>query len=89
MTVSIGGYRNVPGNAAAVVVNTTVVPQGAFSFLTLWQYGVTQPVVSTLNAFDGAITSNMAIIPIGNGFINAYPSGSTHLILDVSGYFAP
>ena len=48
-----------------------------------------QPVVSTLNAFDGAITSNMAIVPTVNGKIDAYASGTTQLILDISSYFAP
>ena len=48
-----------------------------------------QPVVSTLNAIDGAITSNMAIVPNINGKIDAYASGITQLMLDISSYFAP
>jgi hypothetical protein len=50
--------------------------------------GALQPLVSTLNAGDGAITSNMAIVPANNGSISAFGSGATHLVLDVSGYFA-
>ena len=46
-------------------------------------------VVSTLNAPDGAITSNMAIVPTNNGKIDAYAAGLTQMILDLSGYFAP
>ena len=38
---------------------------------------------------DGAITSNMAIVPNGDGKTDAYAAGSTQLILDISGYFAP
>jgi hypothetical protein len=45
-------------------------------------------VVSTLNAVDGSITSNMAIVPDFDGRIEAYASGLTQLILDISGYFA-
>ena len=48
-----------------------------------------QPVVSTLNALDGAITSNMAIVPNSNGKTDAFAQGTTQLILDISGYFAP
>ena len=48
-----------------------------------------QPLASTLNAYDGLVTSNMAIIPTTNGSIDAYASQLTHLILDISGYFAP
>jgi hypothetical protein len=45
--------------------------------------------VSTLNALDGAATSNMAIVPTLNGFIDAFTTNKTDLILDVFGYFAP
>ena len=59
------------------------------SYLTLWPDGEGQPVVSTLNAADGWITSNMAIVPNINGKIDAYAAGMTQLILDISSYFAP
>jgi sugar lactone lactonase YvrE len=42
-----------------------------------------------LPASDLAVTSNMAIVPTSNGIVNARASSATHLILDVSGYFAP
>ena len=64
-------------------------PSGPLGYLTLWPDGRSQPVVSTLNAVDGAITSNMAIVPTINGFIDAYAPNPTNLILDISGYFAP
>jgi hypothetical protein len=51
--------------------------------------GEGQPTVSTLNARDGFVTSNMAIVPTNNGSIDAYAAGLTQLILDISGYFAP
>jgi len=46
-------------------------------------------VVSTLNADDGAVTSNMAIVPTSNTEISAFATSNTYLILDVSDYFAP
>jgi hypothetical protein len=73
----------------AYVFNATVVPSGDLGYLTLWPDGETQPVVSTLNAADGAITSNMAIVPNGDGKTDAYASGTTQLVLDISAYFAP
>ena len=69
--------------------NATVVPTGALGYLSLWPDGQGQPLVSTLNAFDGIITSNMAIMPSTNGKVDAYASGLTQLILDISSYFAP
>jgi probable HAF family extracellular repeat protein len=79
----------VPGTAQGYVLNATVVPSGGLSYLTLWPDSTNQPVVSTLNAADGWITSNMAIVPNVNGKIDAYADGLTQLILDISGYFAP
>src|SRR5579864_7605137 len=78
-----------PATAPAYVLNATVVPQGSLGFLTLWATGGPQPLVSTLNAVDGAVTSNMAIVPDTNGSVTAFASNPTQLILDVLGYFAP
>ena len=58
-------------------------------YLTLWPDGEQQPTVSTLNAQDGFITSNMAIVPTNNGSIDAFAASLTQLIVDISGYFAP
>ncbi len=78
-----------PAAAQAYVFNATVVPPGKLGYLTLWPQGVGEPLVSTLNAVDGAITSNMAIVPTSNGSIAAEPSSATQLVLDLFGYFAP
>jgi hypothetical protein len=75
--------------AEAYVFNATVVPSGSLGYLTLWPEATAQPVVSTLNALDGSVTSNMAIAPASNNAISAYASDPTYLILDTSGYFAP
>ncbi len=85
----VGSACAPPANAAAYVFNATVVPPGPMLYLTLWPDGEQQPVVSTLNAEDGFITSNMAIVPTNNGSIDAYAAALTQLILDISGYFAP
>ncbi len=82
VSVALSGC-GAPATAQSYVMNATVVPPGPFSFLTLWPQGTTQPLVSTLNAIDGAITSNMAIVPTTNGVISAF--GSHPVQLD-SGY---
>ena len=52
--------------------------------------GQAQPLVSTLNAFDGSVTSNAAILPAGTGgAIRAFVTNPADLILDLNGYFAP
>ena len=71
-------------------MNATVLPTETLGFLTLYPTGVVRHVASTLNAVDGSITSNAAIIPAGvNGSISVYVTGKSHLILDINGYFAP
>ena len=39
----------------------------SLGYLTLWPDGEPKPLVSTLNALDGSITNNMAIVPSMNG----------------------
>ena len=80
-----------PSTAQAYVFNSTVVPSGGLGYLTVWPDSLAggRPTVSTLNAIDGWITNNMAIVPNINGKTDAYASGITQLILDLSSYFAP
>jgi hypothetical protein len=84
-----GSACGVSESAQAYVFNATVVPPSSLGYLTLWPDGAVQPLVSTLNAIDGSLTSNMAIVPTANGSISAFSSNPTQLILDISGYFAP
>jgi Putative Ig domain len=78
-------------SAQAYVLNATVVPQNGqpLGYLTLWPDAEGRPVVATLNALDGAITNNMAIVPTLNGSIDAYATNPTNLVLDIFSYFAP
>jgi DNA-binding beta-propeller fold protein YncE len=80
---------SAPTLAQAFVLNATVAPRSPLGYLTLWPDSEQQPLVSTLNAVDGAITSNMAIVPNVDGSVDAFASNTTYLILDISGYFAP
>jgi hypothetical protein len=78
----------LPSLAQTVVINATVVPPGPLGYLTLWPNGQPQPLASTLNAYDGQITSNMAVVPTTNDFINAYAKNPTQLVVDIFSYFA-
>ena len=50
----------------------------------------TASVKAARDAKDGAITSNMAIVPNNDGETDAYAgNGTTQLLLDISAYFAP
>lgn len=61
-----------PTTAKAYVFNATVVLSCSMGYLTLWPDSENQPQVSTLSAYDGFVTSNMAIVPNVSGSIGAY-----------------
>jgi len=48
-----------------------------------------RPLAAGLNAYDGAVTNNMAIVPTTTGSVSVFPSAATHLVPDLFGYFAP
>jgi hypothetical protein len=77
----VSEYYNSP-----FVMNATVVPRGPLGYLTLWPLGQDMPLVSTLNAVDGQLTSNTVILSYVNGF-NSFASGSTDVFFDVTGMF--
>jgi hypothetical protein len=79
----------VPSSANAFLMNATVTPPSALGYLALWTAGTAQPGVSTLNANDASVTSNLAIVGTNNGSVNAFALNPTLLTLDVYGYFAP
>lgn len=84
----IGGRCNVPTNAVAYSLNATVVPPAYLGYITLYPAYAARPLASNLNAWEGQVAANAAIVPGTGGVITAYVSNPTHLILDVNGYFA-
>ena len=98
-SLGAGGTRNftvpssacgIPSTAQAYSLNMTVVPPGPLEYLTAWPAGQTQPYVSTLNALQGQIAANAAIVPAGaGGAISVYVSDPSNVIIDINGYFAP
>jgi serine protease len=76
--------------AQSYVLNTTAVPVASLAFVTLWPSSLQRPSVSHLNSGNGQVVANMALIPGGQtGTVSAFASDPTHLVLDISGYFAP
>lgn len=88
-------YREIPGYGvcglpagAYSLMNVTAVPQEPLGYLTVWPNG-DRPLVSTLNAGDGQLTSNAAIVEQSffPGNFRVFGSGSTHVFFDLTGYF--
>lgn len=79
----------IPSTAQAYSLNITVVPRGPLSYLSVYPTGAGQPLVSTLNSFDGSVVSNAAIVPAGtNGTVDVFVTNLTDVIVDINGYFA-
>ena len=79
---------NIPSSARAYSLNVTVVPAGFLGYLSIWPDSQAQPVVSTLNSWDGRIVANAAIVPAGqDGGLSVYGSNDTHVVIDINGYF--
>jgi hypothetical protein len=90
----VSGTCGIPSGADAVSVNFTVVstaatPQGAF--LLAWPTGSppANPVAVMTYGPGVTIISNAAIVPLnGSGQMTVNVSHSTHIIMDVNGYFS-
>jgi subtilisin-like proprotein convertase family protein len=82
----------VPATAKAVVGNATVVNfiSSGFNWITLYPFGVPQPLASNLNFTANQIVPNAFWVGLSNdGRFNIYSRASTHFIVDLTGYFAP
>lgn len=74
----------------AVVLNVTAVAPTSAGFLTVWPSGEAMPSTSNLNFVAGKTVPNLVVAKVGAGgavrVFNA--SGTTHLVVDIVGYFA-
>ena len=80
----------IPSSAQAYSLNFTVIPQSKLDYLTVFPTGTSRPLASLLNSYDGRIKANAAIVPAGaDGEISVFATDTTHVIIDVDGYFVP
>jgi hypothetical protein len=87
---AFAGNCGLPTNASAYSVNVTLVPPGIVNYVTLYATGGTIPLVSTMNDIvaGGTVLANAAIVPAGTaGAVSVYVSDTTHVLIDVNGYF--
>ncbi|MBI4907205.1 MAG: hypothetical protein HY820_26510 [Acidobacteria bacterium] len=92
-TISVpatGNCAGIPITAKGYSVNVTAVPNGgSVPFITAYPTGQARPNASILNAFEGQIVANSAIVPAGaNGAIDVYAFRRTNVTVDLSGYFS-
>lgn len=88
LLVTVGGYYGVPANAAAVVVNVTATQPAGGGHLRVYPCGQALPNASTLNYVAGRSVANSAMVALGtSGRVCVYTSTTTHILVDVTGYF--
>jgi hypothetical protein len=89
-TFTFTGQCGIPSGATAVSLNVTVTSPSDSGNLRLFAAGAPVPTASALNWSAGQTRANNAIIPLnasGQLAARCAPSGTTHLIIDVNGYF--
>src|SRR5258708_7467775 len=91
-TFPVAGLCGIPSAAKAVAINITVVDETDLGDLRLYPAGTTALLTSTINFIAGKVHN--AVIPLGSGGqISVHcdmppsPTGQTHFLVDVTGYF--
>ena len=90
-TLQVSGVAGVPANADAVEVNLTVTDTTASTYVTLYPAGATQPATNSLVAAKGQTVAHLVEVPLGsNGALSIFNhSGSSHVVVDLEGYYTP
>jgi hypothetical protein len=91
---SLTGSCEIPEDARALALNITAVDPTDGGNLRLYPAGAAPPLASTMNFAPGRTRANNALVTVGTGGQVAVQcdmppgsTGSTHLVLDVFGYF--
>jgi len=81
----------IPSTAKSVAVNLTVVAPTGVGDLRVYPAGMAMPLASAINFRAGTARANSAVVSLGaSGAVAVQcdmPSGGTHLLIDVAGYF--
>jgi alpha-tubulin suppressor-like RCC1 family protein len=88
-TLDLSG--KVPASATAVTFTLTGTAATTSTFVTAWPTGSPRPTASNLNLAAGATTPNQVVVALGaDRKVNLYnKNGSTHLIVDLAGFYTP
>jgi hypothetical protein len=91
----VNGQCGIPATALAVSANVTAVNPGSRGDFRIFSTGIPVPPVSSINYNTSRTRANNAIIsmtgsPTGSITVQCdMGAGSTNMLLDVGGYFAP
>jgi hypothetical protein len=90
-TFTLVGPCDIPPTARAVAVNIAVTAPTKAGYLQLYPAGTAPPSTSSINYSAGQTRGNNAVVTLNtSGAVTVHcvqASGTTHFILDVTGYF--
>jgi hypothetical protein len=87
---TVGGACGVPSDAVAVSANVAVTQPTDPGTLNVFPAGTAPPLTAVVNYAENQTRANNAVLRLNAaGQVAAYcgPSGTTHVIIDVTGYF--
>lgn len=89
LTLQVAGSAGVPdGGALAVALNVTSTRATGPGYITVYPCG-TRPLASSLNFIAGRTVANNVVVPLSaDGQVCIYASTTTHVVVDISGWFA-
>ena len=87
--IPAGPCPGIPSTAGAYSINVAAVAPASDGFMTVFPTGAAQPTSSDLNFLGGKVIANAIVAPAGTGgSIDVFVNVSTHMILDINGYYA-
>jgi hypothetical protein len=87
--IPAGPCSGIPAHARAYSINVAALLPAADGFMTIFPTGEPQPTSSALNFLGGEVIANAIVAPAGTGgAISIFVNVSTHMILDINGYYA-
>ncbi|MGD9998643.1 MAG: PKD domain-containing protein, partial [Ilumatobacteraceae bacterium] len=88
-TLQVTTRAGVPAGAASVVLNVTVDQPETAGFVTAFPCDATLPTASNVNFVAGQTVPNAVVSKLSAaGTVCLFTSATTHLVVDISGYFA-
>jgi hypothetical protein len=89
LDVAVAGRCGVGTNATAVAATIAVINPTAPGFATMFPKGGQRPGTSTVNYGPGQVVANSQLIALGAGELSVYTLVTSHVIVDITGYFVP
>ncbi len=87
--VPVANRAGVPAGVSAVTLNVTATQSLGAGFATVFPCGTARPETSNINFGPGTTVANSVTSKVGaDGSVCIYNESPTHLLVDVSGYFA-